>query len=649
MILGVHCLLILYSFHCASADNINFPTRPFNTPSYGEVWPKPQSIELKNEYVGIAETFALKVIGKTCNILDSAIERYYSILETNWRKLTKYEPIVNGSNIGKTSVLNINLKKDCEEYPHLDMDEKYQLEIKGSSCFLISESIWGILRGLETFSQLPLPTQEGDQLILQIQKIEDWPQFSHRGLLIDTSRHYLPVATIKKQLDIMSYNKLNVLHWHMVDDQSFPYQSAKFPSLSEKGSFHPTEAIYTEDTIKSIVEHARLRGIRVVPEFDSPGHTDSFAPGLPDLHCRCPYPDDREMKKLFLGPFDPTKNSTYAFVKDLFTEVHHRFPERYIHIGGDEVDPYCWRTNKDIKNFMDSNKWDAEQLQSYYEQNVLKIVKDGNMRSIVWQEVFDDWENLHGEKSMTMDKDTIVQVWKGDTPEGSISTIRSITSKGYKLLNSVGWYLDVLSNDFFALHAIDLHNLNLTKEEKKLIVGGETCMWGEKVDETNIEARVWPRACAAAEKLWSSPQHKYSEVDKRISEHICRLKRREVHSEPAKDISFCAPVMQPPSHVLSSVYSKYFYSIKESLGFGRHDENEHDYKIVLSKPTSTVMPTHAPARVHSTVPAAVIETESHSDAKEKTKSAASSIWTLRFADLLGLVSTWIIVHIQSFF
>uniref|UniRef100_A0A8D8SNJ4 beta-N-acetylhexosaminidase n=1 Tax=Cacopsylla melanoneura TaxID=428564 RepID=A0A8D8SNJ4_9HEMI len=261
---------------CVLADNINFPTRQVKNSSLGEVWPKPQSQEKKNEYVGMLDSFSLKVVGKSCDILDDAIERYSKIWKTNWRNLTKYDLVNTAPNIvGKTTKLKIKLTSDCEKYPHLNMDEKYSLVIKGPSSKLESKSIWGILRGLETFSQLPVPSPTGNELIIQVQKIEDFPRFPHRGLLIDTSRHYLPVKTIKKQLDIMSYNKMNVLHWHIIDDQSFPYESKKFPELSKKGAFGPN-AVYTENMIQSIVDYARFRGIRVIPEFDTPGSCKLF-------------------------------------------------------------------------------------------------------------------------------------------------------------------------------------------------------------------------------------------------------------------------------------------------------------------------------------------------------------------------------------
>ncbi|KAL1457101.1 hypothetical protein WDU94_001764 [Cyamophila willieti] len=579
--------LVLSLLACVLADNINFPSRQVKKSSLGEVWPKPQSQEKKNEYVAMLDTFSLKVVGKSCDILEDAVSRYSKIWKTNWRNLTKYDLVNTAPNIvGKTTKLKIKLTSECEKYPHLAMDEKYTLVIKDSSSKLESQSIWGILRGLETFSQLPAPSPKGNELIIQVQKIEDFPRFPHRGLLIDTSRHYLPVKTIKKQIDIMSYNKMNVLHWHIIDDQSFPYESKKFPELSKKGAFGP-DAVYTEEMIQSIVDYARFRGIRVIPEFDTPGHTDSMEPGRPDVHC---HHQIEGTNGPFIGPMDPTKNVTFEFARDLFTEVGGRFPENYIHLGGDEVDYFCWENNPEIKKFLDSKKWTGSQLQSFYMQNVLKMIKNITKNAIVWEEVFMNWQNLEGSKpdqteKKTMDKDTIVQVWQGSSLTGAEISVKKVVDAGYKVISSVGWYLDYLNTDFEQYYDISFDEMNLTEAEQKLVMGGETCMWGEKVDETNIESRIWVRACAAAERLWSAPSKNISDTTHRITEHVCRLRRRGVAAAPAHDISYCTEAIR---HESSGSFGSRFFSmshLRESLGL---DEDDDDEKLVYE----TVKPEH---------------------------------------------------------
>ena len=153
----------------------------------------------------------------------------------------------------------------------LNMNELYFLVIDDSGhAEIISESVWGILRGLETFSQL-LENVGKDQFQVHSVKILDSPRFSHRGMMIDSSRHFLPLHSIFETLDAMELNKFNVLHWHLVDDQSFPFVSETFPQLSAKGAFNAETHIYTKKDVEEVIEYARLRGIRVLAEFDTPG------------------------------------------------------------------------------------------------------------------------------------------------------------------------------------------------------------------------------------------------------------------------------------------------------------------------------------------------------------------------------------------
>lgn len=173
--------------------------------------------------------------------------------------------------------------------------------------------MWGVLRGLESFSQLLTPvSEEVLSLRLNATTIDDAPRFAHRGLLLDTGRHFMPPTTIRTLLDGMAYTKLNVFHWHIVDDQSFPYQSQRYPELSARGAFHPQLAVYTPTDVADLVEYARLRGIRVLIELDTPGHTRSWGVAHPELLTQCG--GDWTGK---LGPIDPSAPGVYEFVGDL--------------------------------------------------------------------------------------------------------------------------------------------------------------------------------------------------------------------------------------------------------------------------------------------------------------------------------------------
>lgn len=338
---------------------------------------------------------------------------------------------------------------------------------------LISNSVWGILRGLETFSQL-VAFVDG-QYRINATQIKDAPRFPHRGLLVDTARHYISPAILEKILTGMSYNKLNVFHWHIVDDQSFPYESMTYPELSKKGSYHK-DLVYSQETVKNIIEFARMRGIRVMVEIDTPGHTRSW--GVSHINLLTPCFDKFDGK---FGPLDPTKNFTYEFVGNLLREMAKVFPDEFLHLGADEVDYQCWDTNPAIKRYMKAKNYTSyDQLQSEYIEKLLKIVNKINITSVVWQEAF--------QSNLTLRPDTIVHVWKDDRAK---EVMFNATKAGYRVLLSSGWYLDHLKfqADFPDMYVNEPLDFDGSVKQQELVIGGEACMWSEMVDDNSILTR----------------------------------------------------------------------------------------------------------------------------------------------------------------
>ncbi|XP_043471365.1 beta-hexosaminidase subunit beta-like [Leptopilina heterotoma] len=413
--------------------------------------------------------------------------------------------------------------------PYFHMDESYILEIMENESNLNANSVWGALRGLETFSQLLSASGEGNSLKIKRQIIEDKPRLPHRGLLLDTSRHFLPVKDILLTLDAMSYNKLNVFHWHIVDDNSFPYESAVFPELSSKGAYHPS-MIYKRNDIEEIINYARLRGIRVIPEFDTPGHTESWGQGYPELLTKC-YDKNGNLDGT-VGPLDPTNPKVYEFLDKLFHEIVDVFPEKYLHLGGDEVPFKCWESNSQIINFMKEHNMTKNftLLENLYISKLINITNNLNSKTIVWQEVFDN--------GVKIENDTIVQVWIGPAWKKEIS---KVTNAGNPVLLSACWYLsDLLSGgDWKKFYYCDPLLFSGSKDQKKLMLGGEACMWGEYVDRNNLHQRIWPRASAAAERLWSFNIQPMNFVSKRLEEHSCRMNKRGVPAQPPNGSGFC--------------------------------------------------------------------------------------------------------------
>jgi hexosaminidase len=485
-----------------------------------------------NEY-----QFTFKVVGEGCDILFAAVDRYFQLIfsppMSQKRKddTLKFHPRRSGSTLMS---LTVDLLSPCERFPSLEMDEKYDLVVSTSMSRLSSHSVWGILRGLETFSQLVYENGEGTFQI-NATVIHDFPRFGHRGVLLDTSRHFLPKKVIMQNLDAMAYNKLNVFHWHIVDDQSFPYQSRDYPDISDKGAYDPYTHVYSQEDIAEIIEFARLRGIRVIPEFDTPGHSESWGPGQPGLLTPC-YKDGKPTGNF--GPIDPTKQSTFDFLKGFMKELTEVFPDKYTHLGGDEVSFSCWQSNPNVQAFMTQMNFstDYSKLEQYYMQHLLDIVGSYDHDYIIWQEVVDNGCKVRS--------DTVVHVWKG----GEDKELAKVTAMGYKTILSSCWYLNYISygTDWTKYYACDPHNFNGTQAQKDLVFGGELCMWGEYVDATNVISRIWPRGCAVSERLWSAESvTDASAAAGRFEQMRCRMVARGLNAEPANGPSFCPYEYQP--------------------------------------------------------------------------------------------------------
>ncbi|XP_015593714.1 beta-hexosaminidase subunit alpha [Cephus cinctus] len=511
---------------------------PWVIATEGEVWPRPARNWTFDEFYLLRYSNFQILYDGYCDITLRAIHRYTHIIFAHTRsarKVNKNKPKKNFSNdpAFKGFIKTLNIEgptSDCKDLlPTLYADEHYVLNINrtGDEATLSSETTWGILRGLETFSQLLTPSGSGAYLKIRRQVIIDGPRLPHRGLLLDTSRHYLPLADIRLTLDAMSYNKLNVLHWHIVDDNSFPYQSETYPNLSKEGAYH-SSMVYSIANINDIIQYARLRGIWVIPEFDTPGHTRSWGNAYPELLTTCYNSTGQPNGRL--GPIDPTKDSVYSFISTLFTEVVQVFPGSYLHLGGDEVPFSCWASNPDIIKYMDSQKLGRNfaKLEEQYIHKVLDIVSALNTTAIVWQEVFDN--------GVSLPNSTIVHVWTGSWK----TELSKITAAGHPVLLSACWYLDHTAEGgdwkkFYVCDPMDFPGFNTSR----LMLGGEACMWGEFVDKNNIHPRIWPRASAAAERLWSEFADDLDTAARRLEEHACRMNRRGIPAQPPNGSGFC--------------------------------------------------------------------------------------------------------------
>ena len=366
----------------------------------------------------------------------------------------------------------------------IDEDESYHLAITPQSIALTSPSVVGAMHGLETLLQLA--TYSEGHAVIPAVTIDDMPRFKWRGLMIDVSRHFEPVDVIKRNLDGMALVKLNVFHWHLSDDQGFRAESKRFPKLTELGSHGE---FYTQEEMRDVVAYARARGIRVVPEFDMPGHTVSWQVAYPELASS---PGPFEIPDRFGihdEALDPTRESTYKFLDELIGEMAAIFPDAYFHVGGDESNGKSWVGNPKIVAFMKAhNIADTAALQVYFNSKLLKLVAKHGKLMIGWDEVL----------TPGLPKDIAIESWRGE------SALATAATEGYPGILAAPYYLDgqATAEKHFLADPIPA-DTKLTPDQQKLVLGGEICMWAEQINPQTIDSRIWPRAAAIAERFWS--------------------------------------------------------------------------------------------------------------------------------------------------
>jgi hexosaminidase len=379
--------------------------------------------------------------------------------------------------------IRIEVETAGQRVQSLEEDESYALVITSSAVSLRAPTVVGALRGLETLIQLVDSDRDG--FFLPAVRIDDAPRFRWRGVLLDVSRHFMPVERVKRTLDGMAAVKLNVFHWHLTDDQGFRVESKRYPKLHTLGA---DGQYYTQTEIRDVVAYARDRGIRVLPEFDMPGHTASWLIGYPQFASTTA---PREVQRRF-GPsdaiMDPSREALYTFIDGFIAEMAPLFPDRYWHVGGDEVDARQWDTRR-IREFRRTHRLrDAAALQAYFNQRLTRILRKHNKRLVGWDEV------IHP----NLPTNSVVQSWR------SVDQLARATNAGYLSILSAPYYLD------YILSAEEHYNADpvpqwtaLTQQQQALVIGGEACMWAEHVTAETVESRLWPRLAAVAERFWS--------------------------------------------------------------------------------------------------------------------------------------------------
>ncbi len=448
-----------------------------------DLMPVPQQLKVNNGKLRIDSSFRLAIQGKPD-------QRFYKSATRFLRRLDEQTILwftqdqITGFDNDKKALLQIQVQRPGEI--KLKEDESYQLDIDNNQIKISAVTDIGAMYGLETLLQL-LEADENGFYFPHV-SIKDSPRFPWRGLMIDVVRHWIPYEVIIRNIDAMLALKMNVLHLHLTDDQGFRVESKAHPLLHEKGS---NGKYFTQAQLKDIVKYATDRGVRVVPEFDMPGHASSWFPGYPE-YASAPgtYEIETEYSHFEPAPtMDPTNEKLYPFIDAFISEMTKIFPDEYIHIGGDENRGVQWDNNAKIQEFKKTHDLKSNmELQTYFNGKLQKILTKYNRKMMGWDEILEPG----------VSKDIMIHSWRGK------KSLNEAAKKGYPVIISSGFYVDLLyTAEEYYLNEPLAESDDLTPSQLENVYGGESAMWAELVTAETIDSRTWPFTAAIAERLWS--------------------------------------------------------------------------------------------------------------------------------------------------
>lgn len=545
-----------------------------------EPWPYPleKTITGRLLYIPNDKKLHFETRGWKSDILEDAFRRYKEII-TNPKFSLSYEvpveadprDLLRRENEVRRIVVYV---QSYDQSLGIQTSETYSLQVNAPTIVITGQTLYGALRGLETLSHMCHVLQLDDDrrengfdhhrrhhkrsdhvIVLNETAIYDSPRFRHRGILLDTARHYLPIEQLKQHLDAMVMTKMNVLHWHMTDDESFPYKGDLLPELAEKGAFS-SDSIYSPSDIEDLVTYARNRGIRIIPEFDTPGHTGSFAKSHPEIMINCTVHGG-----LSHPIMSPASSDTYSLLWTLFREISQVFPDIAMHFGGDEIDEECWKHDETIRSWMRSHGFgsDVDRVLGNHVEKILEISRALGKVPIIWQDAFDI------EGSEFIDQHVLIHVWKGETEKKSLpqrvmhqffgkilpihpnieqstdwswlKVLERVTKTNNAIL-SAPWYINLAPSGLRSWEQYwSVEPLNFTGDiyQKDRVLGGEATLWGETIDETNTIQATWPLAAAVGERLWSSVDLRdVEDAARRIARLRCRMNARGIPAAPVQ-------------------------------------------------------------------------------------------------------------------
>jgi len=416
-------------------------------------------------------------------------------------------------------------------------EEGYELTVSPTSVLLRAPHPQGLFRGVVTIRQLCSPEMETtsadksektDPLTIPCVRITDLPRYRWRGMLLDCGRHFMTKEFVKRYIDLLAYHKMNVLHWHLTEDQGWRIEIRKYPKLTEVGAWRGEGekrygGFYTQDDIKEIVEYAASRYVTVVPEIEMPGHSLGALASYPELGCVGQGYEVGTRWGVYSDVYCAGDERVFEFLEDVLAEVIELFPSLYIHIGGDECPKQRWKKcPKCQERIKAEGLRDEHELQSYFIRRIEKFLNSKGRRLIGWDEILEGG----------LAPNATVQSWRG--MDGAIAAatsghdvIASPTSHcylDYAQLRAVGEPTRMGYLPLERCYEFEPTPAGLTPKQARHILGLEGNMWTEHAPQQRVDWQVFPRLCALAEVGWSPKKlRNWEDFSERMKTHYRQL------------------------------------------------------------------------------------------------------------------------------
>ena len=435
-----------------------------NTPERNELFiiPKPKESRLLSSYFNL-DNFHVYA---DSNSISAA-----NLLVSELNKLDYY---IGSISLFENPILDhsINLLIDSTISKH---SEYYNLDINKNFILIKGSDREGLIHGVYSLIQhIPRSSGVNDSKLASI-SISDYPKFKWRGLLLDCCRHFMSIDFVKRYIDLLAYHKMNVLHWHLTEDQGWRIEIDKYPKLTDVGAWRKEKdgtiygGFYTKEQIKNVVDYAYKRGVNIVPEIELPGHSVAALAAYPEYSCTGgPFEVEKDWG-VFKDIYCAGNDSTFVFLENVLDEIIELFPSKYIHIGGDEAPKYRWENCiKCKKRIQDENIQDTHELQSYFIQRIENYISGKGKKLIGWDEILEGG----------LANDATVQSWRGF--EGALEAVKTGHDAIVSPTSHAYFDYDLDAIDLKKVYNFDPIPAGVPSDKEKHIIGGECNMWTER-------------------------------------------------------------------------------------------------------------------------------------------------------------------------